>query len=56
MSRYFTVKKPNGELICSIDTETGECICMSGVTVSTDDFEEIFEEKDGKLHHAYNDH
>lgn len=55
MNRYITVKKDTGELICSIDTKTGECLASNGVEIETDDFEEVFQEKDGKFFHLYND-
>ena len=56
MQRYITVKRQEGELLCSLDTETGECLCAKGVTVETDDYEEVFDIKDGKFYHIFNDH
>ena len=56
IKRYLVVMKEDGEIICSLDTETGEGLVQNGYVIKTDDYEDVIDLTGDKPRHVCFDH
>ena len=47
---HTTITSVDGELLCSMDSETGECIIGDGLIVTTSAEPPMFSDIDGKIY------